>query len=165
MGKFEKGNKLGHRFTSTDQPKKNGRKPSLYKQLRKLTGKTVGFELEREDYYAVIRYLMEQDVATLEKICYDGTGANRKPKKDMPIWVLNVVSAINADTRYGRTTTVEMLLDRVFGKAVQPIESDVNVSSVVGDLGNLSDEELVKYNELLEKIQCGSKEKPDVENG
>ena len=34
MALFEKGNNIGNRFTSENQPKKNGRKPSMYKQLK-----------------------------------------------------------------------------------------------------------------------------------
>ena len=43
---FEKGNTMGNRFSTTNQPrKKNGRKPKLYKQLKELIGKSVGYEL------------------------------------------------------------------------------------------------------------------------
>lgn len=45
MALFEKGNNIGNRFTSENQPKKNGRKPSMYKQLKELTGKKVDYEL------------------------------------------------------------------------------------------------------------------------
>ena len=50
MALFEKGNNIGNRFTSENQPKKNGRKPSMYKQLKELTGKKVDYELSKEDY-------------------------------------------------------------------------------------------------------------------
>ena len=81
-----------------------------------------------------------------------------KPNKDTPIWVLNIIAAINSDIRYGRTSTVEMLFDRVFGKATQNIEGEINanVSNNV-DLSALSDEELIQYNTLLDKIRNSAK--------
>ncbi len=152
MAQFEKGNNSGkeYRFSSDNQPKKNCRKPALYKQLKELTGKRVDFELSKEDYFKTIRFLMERSPAELKKIVED---ARDNDKAATPIWVLNIISAIQMDIRYGRTSTIEMIFDRLFGKALQPIESDVN-AQVSGDvnLSVLSTDELLKYNELLSKI-------------
>ncbi|MDH6398414.1 hypothetical protein [Dysgonomonas sp. PF1-23] len=147
MALFEKGNTVGNRFTSENQPKKNGRKPSLYKQLKSITGKKVDYELSKEDYFKTIRFLMERTKDELNSIMKD---------EQTPIWVCNIISAIFSDIRYGRTSTVEMIFDRLFGKSTQPIEGDVNanVSGSVGmvDLSKLTTEELVQYNQLLDKI-------------
>lgn len=152
MALFEKGNKQGNRFTSENQPKNKGRKPSLYKQLKELTGKKVDFELSKEDYYKVIRFLMERTPGELQRIL---DNAKDKENGTTPIWVLNIISAINSDIRYGRTSTIDMIFDRLFGKSTQPIEGDVNANvsgSLNVDLSVLTNEELLKYNELLEKI-------------
>lgn len=150
MALFEKGNKSGNRFTSENQPANRGRKPKLYKQLKSMIGQNVGHELEKEDYFNVIRFLMERSPHELERLVKD---ANGQPNKDTPIWVLNIVSAINSDIRYGRTSTIEMIFDRIFGKAAQPIESEVNAQVTTNaDLSALSVEELLQYNSLLEKI-------------
>lgn len=149
---FEKGNTLGNRFSSTNQPKKNGRKPKLYKQLKGLIGKAVGYELEQEDYYNIIRFLMEQDLETLDgfiKTKNDKGQAVLNPK--VPIWVLNIVTAINTDVRYGRTSTVEMLFDRVFGKAVQPVQGDI-VTNGRKQTDTMSDEELEAEIARLDEI-------------
>ncbi|MBQ7774514.1 MAG: hypothetical protein IJ379_01205 [Lachnospiraceae bacterium] len=152
MALFEKGNKVGNRFTSENQPQNRGRKPSLYKKLKALTGKKVGYELEKEDYFNVIRWIMEQNTSTLEVLI---KGADGKPNKDTPLWLINIISAINTDIRYGRTSTVEMIFDRVFGKATQPIEGDINaqVTNNSVNLSALTTEELLQYNALLEKIK------------
>lgn len=107
--------------------------------------------MSKEDYFKVIRFLMESTPETLEGLAKDKDG---KPNKKTPIWVLNVISAINSDVRYGRTSTVELLFDRVFGKATQPIESDVNaqVSNLGMDFSALTTEELMQYNALLDKL-------------
>ena len=140
------------RFTKDNQPHNRGRKPKLYKQLKKLIGQSVGHELEKEDYFNVIRFLMECSPNELERLIKDKNG---QPNKDTPIWVLNIVSAINSDIRYGRTFTIEMIFDRIFGKATQPIEGDVNAQVTTTnsvDLSALSTEELLQYNALTEKI-------------
>ena len=66
--------------------------------------------MSKEDYYKVIRFLMESTPETLEGLVKNKDGT---PNKKTPVWVLNVVSAINADIRYGRTYTVDSLFDRV----------------------------------------------------
>ncbi len=149
MSKFEIGNKMGNRFTSHNQPKKNGRKPSLYKQLKELTGKKVEYELSKEDYYKTIRFLMEQSKPTLDAIIKDA----KTDESKTPIWVLNIISSIFSDIRYGRTSTVEMIFDRLFGKAVQTIDGDIN-NNISGNvnLSALTTEELMMYNELLDKV-------------
>lgn len=152
MALFEKGNKVGNRFTSDNQPKNSGRKPALYKKLKELTGKKVDYELSKEDYYKVIRYLMERTPGELKKILEN---AKDDANGSTPVWVLNVISAINSDIRYGRTTTIDSIFDRLFGKASQPIEGDINASlsgSLAPDLSALSTDDLLKYNELLDKI-------------
>lgn len=67
----------------------------------------------------------------------------------------NIISAIFSDIRFGRTSTVEMIFDRIFGKSTQPIEGDINANvsgSLEADLSKLSTEELLVYHGLLEKI-------------
>lgn len=116
---FKKGNELGNRFTSDNQPPNRGRKPSIFKYIKEKTGKKVDPEMSKEDYVKVIRHLMESTPEEIERLVKDADGS---PNKDTPIWVLNVISAINSDIRYGRTSTVEMLFDRVFGKVNQSID-------------------------------------------
>jgi hypothetical protein len=114
---LQKGHNIGNRFSSTNQPKKNGRKPSLFKQLKEVTGKNVDYELSKEDYYKAIRYLMERNKTELQDILH-----NDKTQ----IWVCNIISAIMGDTKYGRTITVDSIFDRLFGRATQPQEVDVS---------------------------------------
>ena len=112
----------------------------------------MGFELGKEDYYEVIRFLMERTPGELQKIL---DNAKDIENGTTPIWVLNIVSAINSDIRYGRTYTIDMIFDRIFGKSTQPIEGDINTNlsgSLSPDLSALTTEELLEYNKLLEKI-------------
>jgi hypothetical protein len=131
---FQKGNKIGHRFTNTDQPPKEkvGRKPALYKQLLAVTGKKVNFELSKEDYLKIIRYLMERSKDELTLIFKDSK---------TPIFICNIIGALFADTKYGRTTTVEALFDRLFGKALIVTENTVKEAD---PLDGATEEELLQ---------------------
>lgn len=156
MARFEKGNKQGNRFTSDNQPKRKGRgKFSVLSYIRQTTGKKVDPQSSKEEILKVIQHIYESSPAELEPLMKDPNDPT-KPNANTPMWVLNVIAAINTDMRYGRTSTIEMLFDRVFGKATQPIEADVNakVTNTV-DLSVLTTEELLQYNALLEKITAG----------
>lgn len=167
---FEKGNTLGNRFSSENQPRrKNGRKPSLYKQLKRMTGKKVGFELEKDDFFNIIRFLMEQDSETLEQLVVvkDPVTGKKTMNPKTPVWVVSIVSAINSDAKYGRTNTVEMVFDRVFGKAVQPLTGEIRNEPGTGclDLSRLTTEELMQYNALLEKMSSGASPAKGIGDG
>jgi len=148
MAKFEKGNKIGNRFSKTNQPKNAGRKPSLFRKLKKQVGIKVGHELSKEDYYDVIRFLIERTPNELDSLMKDiGGHAN----KNTPIWILNIISAINTDVRYGRTSTIDSLFDRLWGKANADISATIT-GSLTPDLSVLSTKDLLTYNNLLDKI-------------
>ena len=132
MAQFEKGNNKGNRFTSENQPKNPGRKPSLYKKLKELTGKKVDYEMSKEDYFNTIRYLMERTPGELKKIISD---AKDEENGTTPVWVLSIISAINTDIKYGRTSTIDTLFDRLFGRAILPIEAEIS-SSKIEDMTN-----------------------------
>lgn len=140
---FEKGNKLGKKFTSDNQPQNRGRKPSLYKKLRTITGKTVKHEMSKEDYYDILKYLMEQTPAQLRLMA--GMIKNDGEKGSMfdaeiPVWLMNMITAILGDIRYGRTTTLDSIMDRMFGKASQTVEAVIG--NVDARTSNLTDEEI-----------------------
>lgn len=156
MARFEKGNTRGNRFTSENQPKKKGRgRLSVLKYIQQTTGKKVDPQSSKEEILRVIQHIYESSPSELEALMKDPNNP-KQGNPDTPMWVLNVIAAINSDMRYGRTTTIEMLFDRVFGKATQPIEGNIDTTVTNAlDLSVLSDEELITYNSLLEKIKNG----------
>lgn len=157
MALFEKGNKKGNRFTSENQPKRKGRgKLSVLNYIRQTTGKKVDPQSSKEEILKVIQHIYESSPAELKPLLKDPTDPH-KPNPNTPMWVLSIISAINTDMRYGRTSTIEMLFDRVFGKATQTIEGEINaqVTNTV-DLSVLSTDELIQYNALLDKIKAGN---------
>lgn len=145
---FEKGHKYGNRFSSDNQPKpskRKGGKPSLYKQLKKITGKEVGFELGKEDYLNIIQWAMGLKFGEVEDII-------QNQRTEIPLWLLNILCALRMGIKKGQTDTVEMIFDRVFGKATQTLEGELNVNNNL-DFSNFSTEELIQYNSLLDKAK------------
>ena len=103
----------GNRFSSTNQPKRNGRKPKLYTIAKKT------YNISLEEWKGVAMYLMQCTRAEVEAIA----NAN-----DTPIWVANICRALHKDAGKGVITTLQELMDRVYGKSVQRQEQEVNVT-------------------------------------
>ena len=113
---FEKGNKFGNRFSSTCQPKKNGRKPRLYTIARKSYG------IDVAEFRDVVLYLMQCTKKELETVMND---------EKTPIWVVNIARAISKDAGFGRLSVLLELLDRVFGKPSQAVDVTSNGDSIM----------------------------------
>ena len=103
---FEKGNK--YRFTSTNQPKKNGRKPQIYTQIKDV------YNISLEEYRRVIQHLMN---------CTKDEIAALANAKDTPIWIVNLCTALVNDTKKGTTYLLSELTDRLYGKPKQITEN------------------------------------------
>lgn len=104
----------GNRFTSSNQPRHNGRKPSALKQLRF----DCGVELSREDYQKIIGYLLERTVQELEAI---------QSSPDTPSFVVSIINALFFDMKTGRIQTLDALLDRLFGKPNQCVKNHAEI--------------------------------------
>ena len=79
------------------------------------------------------------------------------PNENTPAWIQMLVSNINACIRYGKLDALEYVLERSFGQPKQTIEGTIEnqVVKAPTDLSMLSTEELLQYNQLLEKIEKG----------
>ena len=161
--RFKEGNTCGKRFTSENQPPNRGRKPKLYKYLKKTIGESVGHELEESDFLNIMQALIELPPSKLQALVrskeMDPETGRPKPNPNTPAWIQILVSHINGSIRYGRVDALEFVLDRVFGKPKETIEGSIDstVSRVPADLSMLSTEELLQYNALLEKSERGKK--------
>jgi len=140
--RFGIGNKIGRQFSSTRQPKSNGRKKSLYKQLAKQT------ELSREDFISVLLFIMERTPNELDKLIKDSTG---KPNKETPVWIINLISAINADIKRGQIKTLSKLFDRLFGKPTMAVEAGVHRSNDI-KINNMTNEDLINEINQIDQL-------------
>lgn len=150
--KFGIGNKAGRLFTSDRQPKQNGRKKSLYKSL------TRQVELSREDFMFVIRYLVERTPNELEGLIKDKSG---KLNKETPVWIINIISAINTDIKRGQFKTLNILFDRMFGKPTMSVEAGVSQSNSI-PLKSMTDEDMEKeinqIDQLMQELEVKRKQ-------
>lgn len=159
--KFQKGNKVGNRFTSENQPKNRGRKPKVYKYLKQKIGESVGHELEEQDFKDIMQALIELPPAKLKTLVkssgLDPETGKKLPNLETPAWIQMLVSNINACIRYGKLDALEYVLDRSFGQPKQTIEGNIEsqVTKAPVDLSMLSTEELLLYNQIQEKIEKG----------
>jgi hypothetical protein len=96
------------RFSSTNQPKNNGRKPKLYTQLKDV------YQVSAEEYKRIVQHLLncsKEEIKTLQEA------------KDTPIWVVNICSALLTDTKKGVSYILTELTDRLYGKPKQVTEN------------------------------------------
>ena len=109
---LKKGHKIGNRFSETNQPESNGRKPSRYKQIL-ISLEDIGEPLSKEDYSRIITSLLTLTLDELKSL---------REKKDTPIAILVIADAILGDLENQQLSNVEKLLDRTFGKAIATTE-------------------------------------------
>lgn len=121
----------GRQFSKDYQPKNRGRKPELYTIAREC------YNIGRAEFDRVSKYLLQLSVVELQALRKDTT---------QPAWVVVVASAILADMKRGITVTLSTLLDRIFGKASQPVTLDATTRTTLEnptiDVSKLSDETL-----------------------
>ena len=137
-----------HQFSSTNQPKKNGRKPALYKQLTKMMGvHKISIDLSKEDFSRLQQWILERNKIELERIAKD---------PNTPIFLVNMVTAIVQDIKGGSYGTIERTYERIFGKPkiTADIESGgkpLNQHTHQLDLSNLADEDLAVLGKIIMK--------------
>ena len=142
MGKFEKGNKIGNRFSSENQPANTGRKPKLYTTIKKMIGTDFGHELTESDYKDIMQGILEMPVDKMQALVRskekDASG-RYKPNPDTPVWVQLLISHINNSIRNGKSDALDFVLNRVFGKKDQR-DINVTVNSFEKLMGSLPDD-------------------------
>lgn len=147
-GRFIKGNKEGNRFKT--RPPNSGQKPSRFKLINEEISKHGGEPLSKEDLSKSIVAMLSLNKDELKKIAMDS---------ETPMMVVIIANAIVGDIESKQLSNVERLLDRVFGKSTQPIESEVNATISNGvNLDNLTLEELKQYHALIEKTNAKKEE-------
>lgn len=163
MGKrgFQRGNRCGinTRFSIENQPKKRGRKPSLYKRIN-----LPGEELSKEDFTHLMLSLLECPIGQLEKIRKEC----KKPDSKIPVCVANMIAVIFSDIRRGRIDSLRWVLDRSFGKPDQILAGSKQINFVqnnvqIFNFSALSDTELMLFHSLLLKME-GKTAKIDLVN-
>lgn len=171
---FQPGNKIGNRFSSDNQPE-NRRKPKIFTVLKKRYGIDLAAngDFSQGQIHDLLQALLcvdirqatalsvelNQDLQEIVKKIKNGEPIPKLKKDEVISQVFIILSqAISRESAKGESSTIRWIIEYLFGKAIQPIESDINaqVTSNDIDLSALSVEELMQYNMLLEKIKAGN---------
>lgn len=116
-GDFAKGNKIGNRFTSKNQPANAGRRPSLLTKLERITKKEFGAELSKSDYDTLYAWALERTPEELEELKDDKS-------KDVPLIVLVLIKSLLGDIADGKMNSLKMIMDQINKKPDEVITTE-----------------------------------------
>ena len=116
-GDFAKGNKIGNRFTSKNQPANAGRRPSLLTKLERITKKEFGVELSKSDYDTLYAWALERTPAELEELKDDKS-------KDVPLIVLVLIKSLLGDMADGKMNSLKMIMEQINKKPDEIITTE-----------------------------------------
>jgi len=138
-GRFVKGTKPNKTsFSKTNPPKNQGRKPSRFKQIISELNE-LDDPLSLEDFRKIALSLLSVDKDKLVAIA---------KKKTTPIAVVIIASSIAGDIENKQMANLDRLMDRIFGKALQPTDITSNGESIKEPSGLTKDQ----IDKLIEKL-------------
>ena len=126
---YKKG--IATQFSSTNQPKKKGRKPSILKKL-----KAIG--LSHEDITGLLENIIMANKQEAQEML-------KNP--ELPIMAVGYLSALIKEIQAGKSFTIEAIIDRLDGKATQKVQADATLRDAqppaiyFGDEGDNVEEE------------------------
>ena len=125
----------GSRFSTSYQPEKRGRLPSKLKKFCKDNS------ISKADVDMVFKNLIfGKTIEELQEMI-------RSPiRENLPVIIVLLVSAFIHDMNSGTLKEVNTVLDRIWGKATQKVEADVNVPVML-----TPEERQQRIEELLKK--------------
>lgn len=147
---FQPGNKIGikSRFSTTKQPQKRGRKPSMYKKALKNSDT----ELSKEDFIFVIRSILEMDINSLMLIINE----SEKPESGIPVWIVVYIKALLSDIKRGKADLLKYSLELMFGKPTNEINVATKIQNEYNfhfDIKLFNTDELLIIDELFRKVK------------
>lgn len=108
--------KVGKRFSTDYQPDKKGRKKSRMEAfISEWRTDIDGRLFARSEYFKLLEFLLSCNRNELDTI---------EQSEDLPVSILTVIRAIKEDLVDCNTRTIEMLIDRIHGRAAQPITAE-----------------------------------------
>lgn len=119
------------RFSSSNQPRKKGRKPSILKKL-----KAIG--LSHEDITGLLENIIMANKQEAQEML-------KNP--ELPIMAVGYLSALIKEIQAGKSLTIEAIIDRLDGKATQKVQADTTLRDAhppaiyFGDEGDNVEEE------------------------
>lgn len=99
------------RFSSTNQPKKKGRRPNILTKL-----KSIG--LSHDDIRTILENILMADKNKASEMLQD---------PELPLLLVGYLSALIKDIKKGSSITLDSIVDRLDGKATQKVEADATL--------------------------------------
>jgi hypothetical protein len=99
------------RFSSSNQPRKKGRKPSILKKL-----KAIG--LSHEDITGLLENIIMANKQEAQEML-------KNP--ELPIMAVGYLSALIKEIQAGKSFTIEAIIDRLDGKATQKVQAETTL--------------------------------------
>lgn len=99
------------RFSSSNQPRKKGRKPSILKKL-----KAIG--LSHEDITGLLENIIMANKQEAQEML-------KNP--ELPIMAVGYLSALIKEIQAGKSITIEAIIDRLDGKATQKVQAETTL--------------------------------------
>lgn len=99
------------RFSSSNQPRKKGRKPSILKKL-----KAIG--LSHEDITGLLENIIMANKQEAQEML-------KNP--ELPIMAVGYLSALIKEIQAGKSITIEAIIDRLDGKATRKVQAETTL--------------------------------------
>lgn len=99
------------RFSSSNQPRKKGRKPSILKKL-----KAIG--LSHEDITGLLENIIMANKQEAQEMLKN---------QELPIMAVGYLSALIKEIQAGKSITIEAIIDRLDGKATQKVQAETTL--------------------------------------
>lgn len=99
------------RFSSSNQPRKRGRKPSILKKL-----KAIG--LSHEDITGLLENIIMANKQEAQEML-------KNP--ELPLMAVGYLSALIKEIQAGKSLTIEAIIDRLDGKATQKVLAETTL--------------------------------------
>jgi hypothetical protein len=156
MAKFREPPKE-HRFSSTNQPAKRGRKKNIYSHLKS------DYDLSKDDVHTLIKFFLTRTPKEL----YQDYKKMDKPEKftkitDKPAAYYLLVRNFFNDFKYGKIDGFVQLLDRLFGRPKQEVGLTAAMLNVDTFDVELTEDQKREYEQAL--LEHAGINKPDDKN-
>lgn len=118
----------------------DGRPQNMLSEIERQVGVSFNVRLSKTDKSKVIEWLLEQPIDVLQNLAVH---------KKAPAFLVMLAHAFIKDYRKGSVYTLELVMDRIYGKPVNVSKMDVNIPGI-DRFANATEEELrEKLNSLM----------------
>lgn len=140
--------KIGKRFGDGIDPseagKKGGKAKSILTYLQDDLKIETGYKFSKSSIIELMENLISMDVATLKRL---------KDNDSIPIPLASYISGLLEDKEKGRTVTLDNMLDRLYGKALERVESKVETKDTTFEDLEEEIKDLIRKNGLSDSIK------------